>query len=226
MKQEEIFKLENIDPDDISDVLVKVEKSFKFKFGQTDLKDVKTFGELCDIIVSKIELQENIDCTSQQAFYKLREALGTALQINEAEIQPITQLIDLFPKSIRRQKIKQVERILGFSLKILRPKHFVSGFFAILFIISLLGLFASWKFGLIGLITSLTCISVANKFANELEVSNIAALVGKMSRENYINSRRNKTTVNKAEVIKKIEQLFSHDLGLEPEFLTRGAIFN
>lgn len=226
MKEEVIFKLENIDSEDISEVLIKVEKSFNFKFGETELKDVKTFGELCDIIVSKLELQDNIDCTSQQAFYKLREALANTLLIDKTEIYPTTLLNELFPKNIRRKKIKQVENKLGFSLKILRPKHLISGFFTILFIISLLGVFASWKLGLVGLATSLICISIANKLANELVVCNIAELVEKMSRENYLNSRRNKKTANRAEIVKIVAQVFSHELGLEPKFFTRDATFN
>ena len=51
-------------------------------------------------------------------------------------------------------------------------------------------------------------------------------LVEKMSRENYINSRRNRKTVNKTEVVQKIQQLFSHDLELEPKLLTREGTFN
>ena len=42
MNEFDTFELSNVDPDDISDVLVKVEKSFGFKFGNTELKDVKT----------------------------------------------------------------------------------------------------------------------------------------------------------------------------------------
>ncbi len=49
-----VVELRNIDPDEISDVLVKVEKSFGIKFGDTELIDVSTFGNLCDIIVKKV----------------------------------------------------------------------------------------------------------------------------------------------------------------------------
>ena len=143
MSEEDVYKLDNVDPDDISDVLIKVEKSFKIKFGSNELKDVNTFGELCDIIVSKIDVQERDDCTSQQAFYKLREAISRTLEIDKSEIHSHIKLSVLFPKTTRRQKIKQVERSLGFSLKILRPKHAITGFFSILFIVSLIALFVN-----------------------------------------------------------------------------------
>lgn len=97
------YELCNIDPEDISDVLVKVEKSFGFKFGDTELKDTKTFGELCDIITSKVQGVNSNDCTTQQAFYKLRNAIADTLQIDKTGITPDTDLQKLFPKNIRRQ---------------------------------------------------------------------------------------------------------------------------
>ena len=70
------IELKNIDPEDVGDVLKKVEKSFGFKFGDTELKDVKTFGELCDIITYKVQGDSTNDCTTQQAFYKLKTAIS------------------------------------------------------------------------------------------------------------------------------------------------------
>ena len=226
MNEEDVYKLDNVDPDDISDVLIKVEKSFKIKFGSNELKDVNTFGELCDIIVSKIEAQESNDCTSQQAFYKLREAISRTLEIDKSEIQSKIKLALLFPKPTRRQKIKQVEQSLGFSLKILRPKHSITGFFSILFFISLIALFVSWKIALIGISISMISMTVANQYGNELKVDDIEELVNKISRENYFNSRRNNNTINKTEVFNKVQDLFSHDLGLQTKYLTRQATFS
>jgi hypothetical protein len=47
----------------------------------------------------------------------------------------------------------------------------------------------------------------------------------KLSRENYLKSRRLSTTVNKNEVAQKIKDLFIADLGLEEHQLTRQASF-
>ena len=56
------YELKNIDPDDISDLLVKVEKSFDIKFGDTELMHISTFGELCDHIANKIQLDNSNAC--------------------------------------------------------------------------------------------------------------------------------------------------------------------
>lgn len=84
----------------------------------------------------------------------------------------------------------------------------------------------SLKFGFIGMMSSLIGNSIAYKFGKEPELNSIGELAEKMGRESYVNSRRNKETVNRFEVIRKLKQLFSRDLGLELDTLTREAAFN
>src|SRR5688500_12256357 len=88
----------DVNSEDLSDILIKVEKSFDFKFAKAELKDVTTFGELCDIIISKVQGDNTDDCTTQQAFYKLRNAFSTAIPIDKDKITTETVLLELFPK--------------------------------------------------------------------------------------------------------------------------------
>src|SRR6266487_5227285 len=105
MSDSTTIELKNIHSDDISDVLERVQKSFGFKFGDKELKDVKTFGELCDIITNKIQGDNSNDCTTQQAFYKVRNAIATSLLTDKTVIMTDTDLATLFPRHDRRQKI-------------------------------------------------------------------------------------------------------------------------
>ena len=66
------YELKDIDPEDIEDLLVKIEQSFDIKFEGNELVHAKTFGQLCDHITNKIQLLNSADCTTQQAFYKLQ----------------------------------------------------------------------------------------------------------------------------------------------------------
>jgi hypothetical protein len=225
MSDFDTYELCNVDPDDISDVLGKVEESFGFKFGEIELKDTKTFGELCDIITSKVQGDNLNDCTTQQAFYKLRNAIADTLLIDKNSIRPDTDLQKLFPKNIRRQSFKEIERHLGFKTKVLRPKHSITGTFAIIFLASLVGLFIFWQAGLVGLTVSMIAMTIANKFGNELDLLTVGQFADKLSREHYLKSRRISTTVNKSEVVQKIKDLFITDLGLEEHQLTRQASF-
>lgn len=219
------FELCNVDPDDISDVLVKVQKSFGFKFGDTELKDVKTFGELCDIITRKVPAENSNDCTTQQAFYKLRDAIADTLVIDKAGISPDTDLQKLLPKSVRRKSIKAIERHLGFKTKVLRTKHFVTCAFAIILLISLVGLFAFWEAGLLGLIVSIFGMSIASSLGNELDLLTVGQFAEKLSREHYLKSRRVSTTANNNEIVQKVRELFIADLALDERQLTRQASF-
>lgn len=59
------YGLKNVDPEDVEELLAKVEKSFDIKFVGNELIHIETFGELCDHIVNKIQLDHADDCTSQ-----------------------------------------------------------------------------------------------------------------------------------------------------------------
>lgn len=103
------FELKNIDPDDISDLLIKVENSFNITFSDTELTHISMFGELCDHIANKIQLDHADDCTSQQAFYKLRDAISLILQIDKKTISTNHTLADFLPRKNRRLLTQKLE---------------------------------------------------------------------------------------------------------------------
>lgn len=216
-------ELKNVDPDDISELLVKVEKSFDIKFGKTELLNISTFGELCDHITDKIQLQHSNDCTSQQAFYKLRNAIASTLRIDHKTISTDFSLIDLLPKQNRRSLVEKLEDNLGFKLHILRPPYWVTVTLAILFVTSCVALFFSWKVGLTGAVISNAGLWLANKIGNILDVQTVGQIVQKITRENYSKSRRNPNTFNKIEIEKILIDLFSNDLDIDKSKVTREA---
>ncbi len=217
------FELKNIDPEDIEDLLVKVEDSFDTKFADNELAHVQTFGEMCDHIKNKIQLDHTDDCTTQQAFYKLRSSLISALQVDKEQITPDSILADLLPRQIRKSKTKQIEQGLGFRLLLLRPPHYVTGFLVLLLLSSLVGLAFAWQFALAGLGLSIGGLWLATKTGNELDLKTVGQLAEKMTRENYIKSRRNPKTYNDNEIEKVLTDLFSNDLVIDKSKLTREA---
>ncbi|GAB4018112.1 hypothetical protein GCM10028808_51640 [Spirosoma migulaei] len=219
------YELKNIDPDDISDLLVKVEKSFDIKFGDTELMHISTFGELCDHIANKIQLDNSDDCTSQQAFYKLRDAISSTLQIDNKTISTNLSLADILPRASRRSRTRKLEEQLGFKLNILRPPHWVTGTFVIILLASLVGIFFEWQIGLLGLVFSIAGLWFANKIGNELDLQTVGQVAEKMTRENYLKLRRNSKTFNKNEIEKVLTDWFSNDLDLDKSKLTREAKF-
>lgn len=209
------FELQNIDPEDLDDLLVKVEKSFDIKFGDTELMSIKTFGEFCDLIVNKIQLDNSDDCTSQQAFYKLRDAISSVLQVESKTISPDFSLAVLLPRKTRRSKTKRIENQLGFKLNLLRPPHWVSGILGILLLAAIAGLFFHWQTGVIGVAFSIAGFWLANKTGNELDMQTVGQVAEKMTRENYLKSRGNPGTINKKEIEKVLTEWFSDYLFLD-----------
>src|SRR5690606_15733450 len=127
-------KVENIDSEDAGDLLVKIEKSFDIKFGDTELMHIKTLGELCDHIVNKIQLDNSDDCTTQQAFYKLRDAITSLFSIDNKIIMTDFPLNNFLPRQNRSERIRDIENYLDVRLKILRPPHWVTNTLLILFL--------------------------------------------------------------------------------------------
>lgn len=219
------FELKNTDPEDIDLLLEKVEKSFDIKFGQSELMHISTFGELCDHIENKIQLDNSDDCTSQQAFYKLRDAISLTCQIDKTTISTNLPLADILPRQSRRSRTRKLEKQLGFDLQILRPPHWVVWTLAIILLASLVVLFINWQIGLIGLVLSMVGFRLADKIGNELDLQTVGQVAEKMARENYLKSRRNPKTFNKNEIEKVLIDWFSKDFDLDKSKLTRDAKF-
>lgn len=219
------YELKNIDSEDIEDLLVKVETSFDIKFVGNELVHITTFGQLCDHIANKIQLVNSDDCTSQQAFYKLRDAISSTLQIENKTISTDFLFADLLPRQSRRSRIREFEKHLGFKLNILRPPHWVTGTLVVSLLVSLVGLFFNWQIGLLGLVFSIAGLWFANKIGNELDLQTVGQVAKKMTRENYLKSRRNPKTFNKNEIEKVLTDWFSNDLYLDKSKLTREAKF-
>lgn len=219
----ENHQLKNIDPEDIEDLLVKVEKSFNIKFQGRELADVKNFGDMCDHIANKIELDHLNDCTSQQAFYKLRDAISAELNIERSMITRQQKLAVIFPRNYRRPYLKRIEVKLGFKLNVLRPPSWQTLTLLLIFILSLVGFFFSWKLAISGFTFSLLGFWVSDKAANEIGSETIEQLVEKMTTENYLKSRRNPKSFNKIEIEKILIDWFSNEFDIDKQLLTRDA---
>lgn len=216
------YKLENIDLGDLEDVVIKLEDSFDIQLIGIDLLKINNFGELTDIIKSKIEFKNEESCTSQQAFYKLRSIIEE--EFGMKDLNPKSELSEIFPKKKRLFKIKQIEEKLDFKLKITQPKSVLANIFAYIFILSLLLFIVDYKIAFISLMTSIIAIRVLYKFGKELKINTFRELAEKIKRENYSKVRRNKNSINKNEIEKIIIDTFSIELDLDKTELTRDAL--
>lgn len=217
------IKLSDIDPEDFGDTLLKLGKSFGTKVTDNSFKDAKTFGDICDIIERQINLTDKDDCTKQQAFYKVRKAIGLTQTLDEKNIELQTKLEEIFSRLNRRQNVKHFQQALGFSVDILTMKTWLTFTIIAGFILSLTAFFFSWQYAVAGLTFFILFTWTASKFSKELSISTVRELTEKISREHYSLARRQNGTMNKNEIVKTIQDVFIADHFLERETLTKEA---
>jgi hypothetical protein len=223
----DITKLENYEEEDIFDVVLKLEKSFGLHFEKDDFNNVKTFGDLCDIITSKFQGDNLDDCTTQQAFNKIRNAIATTQLTDKKSVKPDTKLQDIFPREKRKQKIKELQVELGTPIDILDIKSWKGWTIFIGIVASLIMFFFKWQLALGGLLFFIAAGWAAYKFfMKEFEIKTVRQLTEKLVRENYVDIRRKKGTINRQELLKVIVDTFSKDLDIDKAHLSRSDKFS
>jgi acyl carrier protein len=220
------IKLSNYDEEDISDVIVKLEKSFGIKFSKTAFTNVKTFGELCDVIeiyINKYSTKD--DCTKQQAFYKTRNAISVVQSIDEKQINLSNKLRDIFPRHNRRKQTKKFQKQLGVRINILTYPGWLAIIIGIGFIISLVAFFIDWRIAISGIIFFILTLKLAELLGKELDSETVQQLTEKIVIEHYVEIRRERLTVNRKEILEIIKKAFSKDLSINESELTRETSF-
>jgi hypothetical protein len=217
--------LSNIDPEDVGDVLLKIERSFNIRFTDEDLTHIKTFGALCDLVVDKVKQVQSDSCTTQQAFYKLRNAINAKKPIEKCDLKPQSKLCELFPRDNRIEVVADLESEMGFHVNLLQPKRWIVYAFTGLLMAAIALSFFNNIAGFIIAGIAITGLILAGKLGKELKVKTLGDLAEKIAREHYLSCRRNASTVNRAEVAEKVKGLFADYLDVEPESLKKQARF-
>lgn len=220
-----IVNLNTIDPENIGDILAKIECSFNIRFENDDLNHVKTFGALCDLVVNKVKEVQAGSCTTQQAFYKLRNAINAKKEVDRCDLKPTTKLCELFPRDNRIEVVADVEHEMGLHMNLLRPKQGIVWAFALSLLLFITVSFVYSTIGYIGMVASITGLVLAGKFGKELKVKTLGDLAEKIAREHYLKCRRDAQTINRNEIVDKVRGVFAEYLQLEPTSLTKQARF-
>ncbi|GEC71212.1 hypothetical protein SAMN05443543_101266 [Flavobacterium flevense] len=218
-----IYKFDNADLENIEDLIPSIEKMYKINFQENELAELTNFDEFCEKIVAKINL-ENIDnCTTQQAFYKLRKSIVDIGIAEKNEINTQTKLREIFPRKNRRKNVRSLEKNIGFELNLINPPQIISISLLVLILISIVFLFINLKFGILGIGISVISFKLANKFGKEIEMESIRELIEKMTTENYLNVRTKKNTINRKELKNVISNWFADNLGIEKNELKKAT---
>jgi hypothetical protein len=222
MKKDE---LKDVDGEDLETFLEGVEHSFGVNFLWDDLGEIRTIGQLSDHILGKVQLNNVEDCTTQQAFYKLRDAISSTLHIDKKRIVPGLPLKEILPWSGRRKSTRKLENHLGFNLDLLHTPGWMVLVLILMLLTSLVFLFLNWQIGLLGLTMTIVGIRLAPSIHKAFSVQTVGELAEKMMRETYLESRRDPKTVNKREMEKILMTWLADFFDLDKVKLTRESTF-
>jgi len=214
----------DVDVEDISDVLKVIERSFAIQFEKNELQKVRTFGQLCDIILVKLNFEGTYDCTTQQTFYKLRNEIMRITGKSRDNIKVNTKLSSIFPIANRSKHINELEQALGFKLHILKPRNFSIVIFISLLIISGSLFLISWQYGIIAISLSIFFYLLLLINPKEFRLTNLGELSEEIVMENYFKIKKNPSNGNHKEVIRLIEKIFLRDLATDLEHITSEVI--
>ncbi|MFD2144468.1 hypothetical protein [Mucilaginibacter antarcticus] len=197
------------------DALLNIERSFNIKLKSDDLKKVVSLDDLCDTICNEMKHSHAEGCTTQQAFYRFRNAFMAVSPCRKSEITPACRVKAIFPCENRAKMIEQLEAELGLKMNILQPKPWVTAVLAILFAGSLIACFFYGAVGAVGLILAAAGYKLSARFCNELNVKTVGDLVAKIVRDNHLKGRKGTPSVNRKHVEQKVRELFINQRQIE-----------
>ncbi|WP_312824128.1 hypothetical protein [Epilithonimonas sp.] len=212
------YKLGQYEIEDLEFALSDFEKQYGIHFNQDELNSIECVEQLTEAISNKFDYESSSDCTSQRAFYKLRNVLNK-LNTGNQNIKPDLELAELIPRKGRIQKVKEIETELGFELNVLQPKNWIFYSAIFLWIGVILLFFFHFFYALILAIFNYYFFGFIFKKGKEFKVSTVEELVNKIVMENYFRVRRTSNTINKIEFKKVVLEWFSDRMDMDKEEL-------
>lgn len=206
--------------DELCYIVSFFESDYSLNINDNAFEQVKSMEELVDVIYRSFLKEETIekeDCTSQQAFYKVREVLQK--YTNQSVIEPNSRLETIISRTDRIANVKGIEEELGFKLNILEPqKSTITVWWFVLCGLLVLTFF-DVLYALMGLIVWFFVYKIIYDFGKEFKINTMRELVNQIVMNNYFESRRNPNIINEKEVKILIIDYISLHLGITKEEL-------
>ncbi len=209
------FKLSAEQWEDFSDLLICFEDMFNIRFTDEELLDIMSFDDLVTLAISKIQLEDENTCTTQRAFYQVRNAINQLKTFDTDKLTPNSRLEDIFPKKNRNESVERFEATLGVEPSILRINRYVAIMLLSFFMLSFFGLFFNPYLGGLGIGLDILGWLVASKFAKTFRYTTVRELIENIVCANYLLFRKNKNTINRKELPNLITAWFANNMALE-----------
>lgn len=211
------YVFEGFGYEDLELAIMRFEQDYGVTYANDAFTNVKSIAELINVICAPISKENKVDCTSQQAFYKLKSVLQK--YADGAVITPTSQLEMLIKRKHRISTIKNIESELGFELKVLKPIELVEVTLWAVLLCLIVMLFYIPFYALVGGVIWFLVSEAIYKNAKEFKAETVGELVKQMVMNNYFKSRRDPNTINEQELRKVVVSYLADLVGLTEEEL-------
>jgi hypothetical protein len=101
---------------DIVELVLAVEEGFQIHIEDEEAGRASTFGDLHELVRSKLRGGASNRCFTSAAFYRTRRAIVELLSISRREIRPSTELGALFNVNSRRNTWGRMQEVMGLKM--------------------------------------------------------------------------------------------------------------
>ena len=105
------------------EIVMKIEEAFGITIDDGEAGKIATPGQLIDLVLSKVGHTVDEACLTQRAFHRVRAALMRRRGVPRNQIRPDISLGSLFPRSSRREDVRQISGDIGLrkEIEFVRP---------------------------------------------------------------------------------------------------------
>ncbi len=120
---------------DYLELLLEVEERFAISVEDEEVLDIRTVGDLCDLVKSKLQPSASRDCLTSHVFYQFRCVFGSEFGVPREAVVPASDVESLVPQSQRRRAWRALSERLQWDLPDLKragwlERGLIAGFIA------------------------------------------------------------------------------------------------
>jgi hypothetical protein len=102
------------------ELILAIEDGFQIHITDEEAGGISTVGQMHDLVISKLAVQDAKRCLTSAAFYRTRRGIVDALGVDRRAVKPSTPLVTLLPQPDRRQKWSRLQNSTGLKIPELR----------------------------------------------------------------------------------------------------------
>lgn len=105
------------------EMIIRTEENFGISFDDKELAQIRTVGELFQLIVTKLMPNGSTVCLTSHTFYRIRKEIVSKFGLTRSTLKPATLMNTILPKDSRYLHWKSLGTSLGLKLPtLIRPK--------------------------------------------------------------------------------------------------------